>query len=65
MVGWNIVVDWNVLGGLGVIVYRHTAVEGLNWKAFLQDKIFLNRGTSDVALVSYNLFPQYVLNYNY
>ena len=57
MVGWNIVVGWNVLGGWGVIVYRHTAVEGLNWKALLQGKIFLNRGTSDVALVSYNLFP--------
>ena len=65
MVGWNIVVGWNVLGGLGVIVYRHTAVEGLNWKALIQDKIFLNWEFSDVVLVCYNLFPQYLLNYNY
>ena len=50
MVGWNVVVGWNVLGGC-----MSAALEGLDWKARIQGKLIFNSEINDIALVNIDL----------
>ena len=59
MVGWNDVVGWNVLGGLGILPCKtersilHGAGVSLYWKALLNEIFYLSISElNDVDLTS-------------
>ena len=46
MVGWSVVVGWNVFGGC-----MSAVLEGLDWKALIQGKLPFKSEINDIALI--------------
>ena len=46
MVGWNVVVGWNVFWDC-----MSAVLEGLDWKARIQGKLPFNSEINDIALI--------------